>query len=278
MTFDATCITLMIASPGDVVLERVIARDIAYEWNAIHSRTRSQVLIPVGWETHSIPAMSDRPQALINDQVLKDADILVAVFWTRLGSSTGKAVSGTVEEIEEHISTGRPVLIYFSRTPVTLDSVDAQQYASLTNFRESPKSRGLYQDFDDASDFQAKFSRHLSKTINKDFRVAGIHLDDIGKTLVKKSPTALSPEAAQILKVASKDPSGRIMVLRLRAGLMIQTNGVSFTKQGDPRSEALWLGAISELEIQVYVEARGQKREVFAVTSLGYQVADGLPD
>lgn len=43
----------------------------------------ARVLTPIGWETHSTPDMSDRPQALINKQLLKTRDLLVAVFWTR---------------------------------------------------------------------------------------------------------------------------------------------------------------------------------------------------
>ena len=61
------------------------------------------MLLPVGWETHATPAMGDRPQAIINKQILAGCDLLVAVFWTRLGSPTGAAASGTVEEIEEHL-------------------------------------------------------------------------------------------------------------------------------------------------------------------------------
>ncbi len=278
MAFNASCITLMIASPSDVVQERVIARDVANEWNAIHARTRLQVLLPVGWETHAIPAMGDRPQALINEQLLKDADILVAVFWTRLGSSTGKAPSGTVEEIEEHIASCKPVMIYFSRTLVTRDSVDAEQYAALTEFRKSLQSRGLYQEFDNAADFQGKFSRHLSQTINNSFPAVGVNGGDITASAIAIPNVGLSTEAAQLLKAASKDRGGQIMVLRHLGGTLVQTNGQSFAKEGDPRSEALWESVVEELEGEMLVVERGHKREVFAVTSQGYQIADTLPN
>lgn len=268
----------MIASPGDVVQERAIARDVANEWNAIHARTRSQVLLPVGWDTHAIPAMGDRPQAIINKQVLKDADILVAIFRTRLGSSTGKAASGTVEEIEEHIGTGKPVLIYFSRTPLTPDSVDTEQHSALREFRKSLQSRGLYEEFKNAADFRGKFTRHLSQTINKDFPL----IENGSGNVVVLPPTTpnvgLSPEAAKILKAASKDHGGQIMVSRQLGGTLVVTNGQSFAKEGDARSEALWEGAVAELEREMLVEDQGHEREVFAVTSRGYQVADALPD
>lgn len=266
----------MIASPSDVVQERVIARDVIHEWNAMHSRDRSQVLLPVGWETNSIPAMGNRPQELINKQILRNADILVAIFWTRLGSSTGKSASGTVEEIEEHIASGKPVLIYFSRTPVTPDSVDAAQYAALAEFRSSLQSRGLYQEFEDARDFQGKFSRHLAQTINSNYRVDETTPDLVAKPSLASFAVKLSDEAAQLLAEAAKDRAGRITVLRHMGGTLVQTNGKSFSKEGDARSEALWEDAVTELEREILLEDRGHKREVFALTSRGYQVADTL--
>ena len=51
-----------------------------HEWNYINAQDRELVLIPVGWDTHSTPTMGDRPQAIINKDVLKDCDLLVAVF------------------------------------------------------------------------------------------------------------------------------------------------------------------------------------------------------
>src|SRR5664280_1846035 len=133
----------MIASPGDVVQARRIAYDVVHEWNAINARDRKITLMPVGWETHASPEMGDRPQAIINGQLLKDSDLLVAVFWTRLGSPTGTAPSGTVEEIEEHLAAGKPVMIYFSSAPVRPDSIDANQYSALKAFKESLMQKGL---------------------------------------------------------------------------------------------------------------------------------------
>ena len=113
MPYDAKVVTVVIASPGDVAQERLAAQRIVYEWNAIHSRDRAIVLQPVMWETHASPAMGDRAQGIINHQIIKDADLLVAIFWTRIGTPTGAAASGTVEEIEEHLKASKPAMIYF---------------------------------------------------------------------------------------------------------------------------------------------------------------------
>src|SRR4051812_41832398 len=117
MPYDAKVIKVFIASPGDVSTERQIIRDAINEWNTIHSEDKRVFLTAVGWETHAAPAMGERPQGIINSQILAGCDLLVAVFWTRLGSPTGKATSGTVEEIEAHVSSGKPAMLYFSSAP-----------------------------------------------------------------------------------------------------------------------------------------------------------------
>ena len=83
--YGARVVKVMIASPGDVATERAIIRDVIHEWNTIHSEDRAAVLMPVGWETNARPATDERPQDSINRQLLNAADVLVAVFWTRLG-------------------------------------------------------------------------------------------------------------------------------------------------------------------------------------------------
>ncbi|MBH5370953.1 hypothetical protein [Bradyrhizobium glycinis] len=65
---------------------------------------------------------------MINDRVLKDWDLLVGIFWTRLSTPTGTSASGSVEEIEKHIAAGKPATAYISNTPVALNSIDLAQY------------------------------------------------------------------------------------------------------------------------------------------------------
>jgi hypothetical protein len=163
MSYTAQVVKVMIASPSDVPRERQLIRDVIHEWNAVHAEDRKVVLMPVGWETHAAPDMGDRPQAIINRQLLKTCDLLVAVFWTRLGSPTGVAASGTVEEINEHLDSGKPAMIYFSTEPVRMNSVDGEQYGKLRAFKEDLRSRGLFDEYEDLTTFRTKFARHLAQ-------------------------------------------------------------------------------------------------------------------
>lgn len=85
MAYRATVFNVMIASPSDVAAERALVKEVVHEWNAVNAFTRRIVLQPIGWETHSSPSMGEHPQHVLNEQVLAKCDLLVGVFWTRVG-------------------------------------------------------------------------------------------------------------------------------------------------------------------------------------------------
>ena len=143
MAFNANVVTLMIASPSDVAEERRIVREVLYEWNAVHMKEQGIVALPVGWETHATPELGDRPQAIINKQLLEDCDLLIGIFSTRLGSPTGKAPSGTVEEIEEHVKAGKHAMLYFSEADLPRGKFDVNQYTALEAIKTEYRQRGL---------------------------------------------------------------------------------------------------------------------------------------
>jgi hypothetical protein len=269
----------MVASPSDVPQERILVREVIAEWNTIHAKDRRTVLMHIGWESHATPEMGDRPQAIINSQLLKEADLLVAIFWTRIGTPTGAAKSGTVEEIEEHIRSGKPTMIYFSSVPVRLDSIDESQYDALKTFRESLRARGLFETYDSLAEFESKFRRQLAQKIISNFSKASDSTTaDTDTTvlghLLPRAPQMGAP-ARQLLAEAAKDQQGVVMNIQTLSGAYVQTNGRNFV-QGGPREEAQWRGAVRELERLGLVEDRAGKGEVFFVTDEGYRTAEIL--
>ncbi len=280
MSFNATVFKIMIASPEDILSERVLIREVLYEWNAVNSDLRKIVLFPVAWETHSSPEMGDRPQAIINKRLLKDCDLLVGVFWTRIGTATGEYASGTVEEIEEHIRAGKPVMLYFSTAPVLPDSIDQDQYSELKKFKDSCKSRGLYETYSDINEFRIKFYRQLQLKLNSNpefIKVSGppfVSESIIDGGTIPNIPK-LSREAQVLLKEASKDQGGDIMRLQFLGGhFLVQSNGKNFISENTPREHAIWEGAIEELEKKGLIKDRGQKRELFGITREGFEIAE----
>lgn len=275
MPYNATVINVMIASPSDVATERNVIRTAIHDWNAVHSADRAMILVPIGWDTHSSPEMGDRAQGVINKQILQDCDLLVAVFWTRLGSPTGKAVSGTVEEIERHLQAKRPAMLYFSKAPFHPDSVDDDQYKALRDFRVDCQKRGLVETYDSLEKFREKFWRQLAQTIIREFGELG--KSQSSPALFPKLPDPkINETAKQLLMEAAQDRSGLVMCFRAMDGLIVQTNGKQLAEKGNSRSEALWKSAIEELVNFGLMEARGHKGEVFGLTNEGYQITDQL--
>lgn len=276
MSYLANTFNVMIASPGDVGSERAIVRDVIYEWNAVHSNARRIVLLPVGWETHSSPEMGSPAQKIINRQVLNKCDLLVGVFWTRIGTPTEKHLSGTVEEIEEHISAGKPAMLYFSSQPVAMDTADLDQVKKLKEFKQSCQGRGLYEGYDSLGEFKEKFYRHLQLKVNEHQLFQAEDQIHSPQTIVEsntKLPT-LSQEAKILLKEASQDKAGTIIHARYIGGSAVQTNGKNLISSEDHREVAKWEGAIEELISYDLIVGRGHKGEVFQITNLGYQIAD----
>src|SRR5437763_979584 len=100
MPFDALVLQVLVASPSDVARERDIVTEVVHEWNAVYARERNVVLMPLRWETDAYPVYGTAPQVAINDQIVGHADMAIGMFWTRLGTRTEVAESGTVEELD----------------------------------------------------------------------------------------------------------------------------------------------------------------------------------
>ena len=282
MPYNANVFKVMIASPSDVAVERNVIREVLSEWNTVHSDARKVVLLPVSWETDTSLEMGEHSQAIINKQILKDCDVLVGVFWTRIGTPTGDYASGTVEEIEEHIKTGKPTMLYFSAAPVVPDSIDASQYAALKAFKESCKSRGLFETYGNTNEFKDKFYRQLELKLNQDAYFtehSATTADRASSVSSVPDVPVLSREAQTLLKEAVQDPDGRIFRVSTGSGVIIQTNGKGFVERNNPRSSAIWEGALEELKQSgLIVERSGRvdprfNNATFYVSRKGYEVA-----
>ena len=164
--FAANCYNIMIASPGDVAEERWICRDRIYEWSSIHSKKYKIILNPIGWEINSFPETGMHPQDVLNRQLLSEADILIGIFWNRIGTSTKEYASGTVEEITKHVDSGKPALLYFSNAEIRPDKIDQEQFQKLAEFKQSIKSASFYKEYNNVSEFKDLFSKDLQLIVN----------------------------------------------------------------------------------------------------------------
>lgn len=273
MSYISIAYKVMIASPSDVDAERSTIREAISRWNDAHSESRKIVLMPIGWETHSAPEMGARPQDILNRQIADSCDLLIGVFWTRIGTATGEYASGSVEEIENHMKAGRPTMLYFSGAPVEYGSVDRTQYDKLAEFKKSCRDRGIYNEYSDLNNFRQKLDSHLQIRLNEQIFVGYNQTKSEG---VSSSPPVgniplLSREAQILLSEAARG-DGQILRIELLKGTFVKSGGKRFTED-TPRSIAIWDGSVNELEQYGLINSAGTKRQVFRVTRQGYELA-----
>ena len=165
MPFDAQVIRVMIVSPGDVLAEREIIRSVLDEWNAIYAERWRQVLLTSGCDNDSSSEERSEVRTIIDGKSLAACDVLVAVFWTRVGSYADGSVTASVEAIEEQIRNGKQVLLYFSSAPPRADRINKDQNELMREFKMACRDKGLVEEFNSAIEFHEKLSRQLRQRL-----------------------------------------------------------------------------------------------------------------
>jgi len=261
----------MIASPGDVKEEREIVTKEVYRWNDAHASSRKLVLQPIKWETHSTPQLGASPQDILNEQILEDADVLIGIFGTRVGTRTEKYISGTVEEIKRHVAAGKTAKVYFSDVPVSPSEIDPDQYKALQEFKEECRSGGLYANYSSLQEFKDSVQQHLAIELN-----SPRYLWIPGPVTRTESsvPNTLSDEAKKALTSASEGDgtllhSSDMGGETVRAGMEVLTDGTA-------RSAAIWKEILRELESSELIEQTAFDSGVYRLTGSGYRIAEKL--
>lgn len=264
-------VRVFIASPGDVTPEREEACRVISDWNAAHSISRAVLIEPVRVETHARLVQGGHPQDIINGQLLKQCDILLAIFWHRLGTPTEKANSGTIQEIVEFSDLKGPdrVILMFCDRSLPND-VDIQQLEAVRKFRRQGSDKGLYKTFSDTAEFSRLFSQQLTMAMN------ALLSNEEAVNLLPERETKLVPlpEACTLAAAASLDQYGHVIVSGSNAGTRYQANGIVYSKGNDGRSEARWKAGFLQLVKQGFLE--NKQSGVIRLTSEGYTFADTL--
>lgn len=118
MAYKALVLNLLISAPGDIPLESLTTiRKAISQWNCNYGQQFSLNVLPISWTEHAVAEFGDRPQALLNKQIVDDADLAIALFRDRLGTPTGEAESGTAEEIKVLAEAGKQIAILVDSSP-----------------------------------------------------------------------------------------------------------------------------------------------------------------
>lgn len=197
--FNANCYNIMIVSPSDVVDERKIIKEAIYHWNEINSNKRKIVLLVSGWDINAHPDSGCHPQTSLNQQILKEADFVIAVFWNKIGTPTEEYPSGSIEEIMRHMAEGKKAFIYFSNRPVQRHQIDEEQSKKLDAFKEKIHKLAFYKEFSTLEE--------LKSILNDDIQLISNEFESLPQTQSVNRPTnsgKLSDYETQLLKLMNE--------------------------------------------------------------------------
>ena len=220
MTRLARVLSVLIASPMDVARHRdALDRGIQL-WNrGPLSKHLNVVLEVLRWEHDAVPMLGQGDaQQVINTQLADEADIVVALFHSRLGSPTERHPSGTAEEIAVGMSRGVPVHVYVDRSPLPED-YRPDQFQELQVYLEALQPQGLLASFQGEQELLS-LVRHATE-------------HDISE-LLKKLPAPL-PAAAAAGSVRDRLNEAADLVQSAE----VYQPGVDFNASGAPAAEAL---------------------------------------
>lgn len=139
-----TAYDLLISCPGDVLRYAKVVKECVDIFNHTLGKNNNVQIMPKHWSIDSFPQSGDKPQELLNKQFVRDCDAAVAIFWTKFGTPTDKYQSGTEEEIEEILSSGKQVFLYFVDAQINPSEMDLEQFKKVKEFKERYKDRGIY--------------------------------------------------------------------------------------------------------------------------------------
>ncbi|MBK9800876.1 MAG: DUF4062 domain-containing protein [Bacteroidetes bacterium] len=167
-----TEIKIFLASPTDTVAERDLIQKYIEEWNSTYGDDERNIQLRiVRWENDLNVQSNVNPQEVINEDLLKDCDILTGIFWTKFGSSTDKLESATSKEIEYFLLEEKPILMYFLEKPIKPSEASklSDQLKKINDFREKYKVNNIYRTTDLVSpdEFRKMFMRDLNMNIKK---------------------------------------------------------------------------------------------------------------
>ncbi len=189
---------VFLACPGDLVSERSRFPRLLETVNNLRAHSLGLHLEPVGWE-RVIPSFG-RPQALINSELAK-ADLVVVMFWNRIGSPSSKDsdVTGTVEEFNlarklsgfsnerDFVEGGKPLVwVYFRKSTAE----NGEQFEKLRQFRSALEDGKdlFFREYESIDEWEEMFRQHL---------VA--YLDGVVRCDIERAVEKLSPNGAILM-------------------------------------------------------------------------------
>ena len=134
-------IKCLIASPGDVTQERDICETVFEDLNRELGSVLNFRIESVRWEKDAHAGCGEYGQEVINKQIDDLYDLFLGIMYSRFGTPTPVAGSGTEEEFNIAYSKKQEgkvddILFYFNSAPIPQGILDPDQYKKVNEFKK----------------------------------------------------------------------------------------------------------------------------------------------
>jgi hypothetical protein len=153
---------IVISCPSDMTEERATVQRAVDDVNERNANYRGLHFDVKYWDKDVLFCSGD-PQIIINNTLIQNADLIVALFGKKLGTPTERAKSGTIEEIEMMIKEGKQVFVCFDERDVVINGTTSDaEIEDLIKVRDFKKNyKGLYIEFKSREDLIERLKNQL---------------------------------------------------------------------------------------------------------------------
>lgn len=281
--FQANVYKVMVGAPSDVDSEVKVAFDVIHKWNYINALSHKLVLLPSHWSIDAYPTLSHKPQKAIDKQLVENSDMLICIFGSKIGTPTDDYISGTVEEIEEHLKDGKQVMVFFSKH-IDKSKTNADQISKLISFQNDMFNRGLCAEYNDIEHLKTLLTDKLSLSVNDNFfGFRALENSTHNLMSVEDSENSILSESDIMnLKLWVESGSEDSHSIDFMGGTSLILLGHKQINIDNARAKVAWNGFFERLLkldfIEIYGYTNKQNKPKYRLKESAYNFIDSLPN
>lgn len=156
-------IRVFVGAPNDVNNEREIIKKVINTMNKIYRGTEYAKFDLIELKKDFRPDIGSglEAQEVIDTKLSENYDLFIGILWKKFGTPTKKYESGTQQEFENALESGKDIMFYFSKLPIAPDEIDPKQLEKVLNFKKSIQDEGLYFEYSSIDEFEELITNNL---------------------------------------------------------------------------------------------------------------------
>lgn len=161
-------IKVFLASPTDTFEERNFIENQINRWNELIGKQDHIHLEVKRWEKDAPVTSEKEPQDIIDEVLLHDSDILIALFWTKFSSSGNPEISHTRDEIQYFLEKKKPVIFYMLTKKISPTEINPDDLKKINGYRKFLRAEGhTYREIPSKDDIENHLFKDLKYNIGR---------------------------------------------------------------------------------------------------------------